>query len=88
TSLPITQGNLMQFVPYDGVYVYFRYTDTQCVMIVMNTNNKEIQLDTKNYTERMSEFSKAKNILTNEQFNSLTTIKISAMSAEVFELKK
>ncbi|MBC8046035.1 MAG: glycoside hydrolase family 13 protein [Fimbriimonadaceae bacterium] len=88
TSLPITQGNLMQFVPFDGVYVYFRYTDTQCVMIVMNSNNKEIQLDTKNYAERMSGFSKAKNILTNEQFNSLTTIKISAMSADVYELIK
>ena len=27
----------MQFVPQDGVYVYFRYDDKQTIMVVMNT---------------------------------------------------
>ncbi|MFN0274131.1 MAG: glycoside hydrolase family 13 protein [Chitinophagales bacterium] len=86
-SAPITQGKLMQFVPYDGVYVYFRYTESECVMVVINSSNKEMELSTKNYAERTDEFAKAKNVLTGAVTN-LTSIKIPAMSAEVFELQK
>lgn len=88
TSAPITEGKLMQFVPYDGVYVYFRYTDTQTVMVVMNTSDKAISLDTKNYAERLQNYSKARNVLTNEQLNSLSVLSIPAMQAEVYELMK
>ncbi len=87
TSIPITQGKLMQFVPYDGVYVYFRYTDTQCVMIVMNTTDKPVDLSTKNYAERMSGFTKAKNIMTKVELTNLNIIAIPAMSAQVWELR-
>ena len=34
-------GRFMQFVPDNGVYVYFRYTDKQTVMIVLNTSKEE-----------------------------------------------
>ncbi|MBP8916347.1 MAG: glycoside hydrolase family 13 protein [Chitinophagales bacterium] len=87
TSIPITQGKLMQFVPYDGVYVYFRYTDTQCVMVVMNTTDKPVDLSTKNYAERMSGFTKAKNIMTKVELTNLNIIAIPAMSAQVLELR-
>ncbi len=87
-SLPITHGKLMQFVPYDGVYVYFRYTDNACVMVVMNTSDKKVDLSTKNYTERMQSYSKAKNIMTQTELTDIKTITIPAMQAEVFELMK
>jgi len=40
-------GKTMQYVPEDGVYVYFRYDEQQTVMVVMNCNDheKEIKLD-------------------------------------------
>ena len=87
TSVPITQGKLMQFVPYDGVYVYFRYTDTQCVMVIMNTTDKQVDLSTKNYAERMQGFTKGKNIMTNAELTNLNIIAIPAMSAQVLELR-
>ncbi len=87
TSIPITQGKLMQFVPYDGVYVYFRYTDTQCVMVVMNTTDKPVDLSTKNYAERMTGFTKAKNVISKVELANLNTITIPAMSAQVLELR-
>ena len=31
----------MQYVPQDGLYVYFRYDANQTVMCVMNTADKE-----------------------------------------------
>ena len=48
SSEAISEGKFMQFVPQDGIYVYFRYTDEQIVMVVSNTNNvsKEIKMST------------------------------------------
>ena len=45
-SSAITKGKMMQYVPQDGVYVYFRYDDKQTIMVVMNTakENKTIAL--------------------------------------------
>jgi hypothetical protein len=41
TSEAISKGNFMQFVPQDGVYVYFRYTESQKIMVIANTNKTE-----------------------------------------------
>jgi len=50
-SSAIKTGKLMQYVPEDGVYVYFRYDDKQTVMVVMNTSDKVKYIDLKNYPE-------------------------------------
>ena len=41
TSSALMYGRFMQFVPDNGVYVYFRYTDKQTVMIVLNTSKEK-----------------------------------------------
>lgn len=43
----VHHGKLMQFVPFEGVYAYFRYTEEGVVMTVLNKNKeaKEINLD-------------------------------------------
>lgn len=86
TSSAITQGKLMQFLPQDGIYVYFRYDNNKTVMVVMNQNKDEKKVDTKRFEERMAGFTKAKNIITDENITELKTLKISGMSIAVFEL--
>ena len=39
-SSAITKGKLMQYVPQDGFYVYFRYDNKQTVMVVSNTGDQ------------------------------------------------
>ncbi|MEO8795042.1 MAG: glycoside hydrolase family 13 protein [Daejeonella sp.] len=80
-------GKLMQFVPENGVYVYFRYDDSKTVMIVMNSNEEEINLNTKRFTERTAGFTKATNVITDENLASIDTLKVPAKSTSVFELK-
>ena len=63
-STSLTTGKLMQYVPEDGVYVYFRYDDKQTVMVVMNTAKSEKKINVEKYSERVKGFSKMKNILT------------------------
>jgi glycosidase len=73
-SSAITTGKLMQYVPNDGLYVYFRYDNNQSVMCVMNTSEKEQIVDFINYEERTKGFIKAKEIITDTQYNSKFTI--------------
>jgi len=63
-SSAITTGKMMQFVPEDGVYVYFRYDDKQTVMVIMNTAKENKSITLKRFEERTKGFSKMKNIIT------------------------
>ncbi|AEI51465.1 glycoside hydrolase family 13 protein [Runella slithyformis] len=80
-------GKLMQFVPQNGFYVYFRYNAQKTIMVVMNTNAEAATLETARFAERMAGFTAAKNVLTDESLPSLTTLRIPAMTAWVLELK-
>ena len=81
-------GKLMQYVPQDGMYVYFRYDKNKTVMIATNTMNKEMSIDTARFTERIKGFSRARNVITDEMISSLSQLKIPAKTAIVLELIK
>ena len=84
---PVLQtGKLMQYVPEDGVYVYFRYDDAKTVMIVMNTNEKDTSISTGRFAERIGKASGARNILTEESVNLNGNLNLPARTTSVFEL--
>jgi glycosidase len=84
----IHTGKLMQFAPSDGVYAYFRYNNDACVMVVMNSKEKEVLLDIKPYAERLTGYSRAKNVISDVSISNPTQITIPAMSCEIFELTR
>jgi glycosidase len=88
TSSAIKTGKLMQFVPEDAVYTYFRYDNNQTVMVVMNTAKEEKTIDTKRFEERFSGFSKAKDIPTGKELTLNTSWKLPAKSILILELGK
>ncbi len=47
----IQNGKLTQFVPVDGVYVYFRESENKTFMVVSNCTEKEKQLTTDRFKE-------------------------------------
>jgi glycosidase len=47
----IHTGKTKHYLPENGVYVYFRYTEKGSVMIVLNNNEKEQTLDLKRFNE-------------------------------------
>lgn len=81
-------GKLMQYLPQNGTYVYFRYDAGKTVMIATNSTDKEISLDTARFSERMTGFSSARNVLTDEKLTDLKGIKLPAKTALVLELEK
>jgi neopullulanase len=87
-SSAIKTGKTTQYVPDDGLYVYFRYDNNQTVMCVMNTGTKDKQVDFTKYNERTNGFKKAKSILNDQEFSVSTSFPIPAKTMWVLELQK
>lgn len=85
TASAITSGKMMQFLPVDAVYVYFRYDDKQTVMTIMNTAKEAKTINMKRYVERTKGFSKMKNIITGN-ISDIKDFKLNSYNTELFEL--
>ena len=77
----------MQFVPEDGVYVYFRYDNNQTVMCIMNTNDREMTIDGNRFGERLGAFNKGKDVITGIVSSIKTTIHVNAKELRILELQ-
>jgi glycosidase len=86
-SSALKSGKMMQFVPDNGLYVYFRYDKSQTIMCVMNTADKEKEIDLKKYSERINGFNTARNIVDNTSYKLSDKISIPAKQFWVLELK-
>ncbi len=86
-SSAIATGKLMQYVPYDGLYIYFRYDAKQTVMVMINTGNNTIKPDWNFYAERVAGFTKMKNAITSNNI-AMAGFEIKPKESFVFELTK
>jgi hypothetical protein len=77
----------MQFLPDDGVYVYFRYNNDQTIMVVMNTAKNEKKISINNYSERTGGFTKFKDVITKET-GKLKDFNLGSYKTAVYELIK
>jgi glycosidase len=84
------EGKLTHFYPFDNVYVYFRETDDESTMILVNGSDKESEADLNKYKETLGKTLKIENIKTNEvtDITQNKKIIIKKKSAEIFLLKK
>jgi glycosidase len=88
TNTVIHYGNLKQFLPEDGVYVYFRYNNEQSVMIIMNNNEAQKTLKTGRFNESMQNYLSGYEIITGKNIANLNPIEIPAKTAMIIELKR
>lgn len=87
-SIAIHQGKLIHFIPEDNTYVYFRYTDNEAVMVVMNRNEKEIELNHDRFAEILGNYTSGTNIIDGTIINVTNNFKVGSKQTAVFELKK
>ena len=85
-STAIQTGKMMQYIPNNGLYVYFRYDAGSTVMCVMNTDKQTRTVDMNDFSERTNGFKGGKDIITNQQIN--TKFELPAMSMQLIELTK
>ena len=86
-SSALTTGKMMQFVPDDGVYVYFRYDAKQTVMVVMNTSKTDKIISFEKFAERTTGFTKYLDIITKEK-NIMKDFSLGSYKTVVLELMK
>lgn len=83
----IHSGKLMHFVPQDGIYVYFRYSDRGKVMVVLSKNKEEMTVDTSRFDEIMKNCTSGREVISGETVSDLKNLKVPAMAAMIIELK-
>jgi glycosidase len=87
-STAIASGKLMQFQPQDGIYVYFRYDTSQTVMCILNTKSQQVTLPTDRFRERLTGYSRGKNVVSGETVSVEKELSLPPQSLTVLALGK
>jgi glycosidase len=87
-SSAIKTGKMMQYLPVDGLYVYFRYDNKQTIMCIMNAGKKLASVDFKKYEERTKGFTKAINVTNDSTYSTTDNLVIPPDEMWVLELRK
>ena len=85
----IHTGKTKHYMPKDKVYVYFRYNESEKVMVVINNNEKEQILDLNRFAESLNGVSAGKDIISGKDFvvTSKNKLTVSGKSSLILELK-
>lgn len=83
----IHHGKLKHFLPQESVYVYFRYTEKESVMVVLNNSAEEKTLKSERYKESLNGYNSGYEVITGKNLSDLTMLKVPAQSAMIIELK-
>ncbi len=87
-SRPVVHhGKLMHFVPKDGVYVYFRYDETDMVMVVLNKGEQQ-SLDLMRFSEILPQGAMLQDALGAKIQGDAMSISLAAKSVYVIDVKK
>ena len=86
TSPAIANGRLKQFIPVNGVYVYFRIHQNQKLMCILNTNTSNSTLSFEKYQEELSNAGSLKNVLTGEMMRKPSSLTLTGKSFQIFEV--
>jgi glycosidase len=85
SSLAISKGTLKQFIPQNGIYVYFRIHEKQTLMCVVNTNEIETDLMLNRFSEVNAGVKSMKDVINGKIINSNSSVKIPSKSFQLFD---
>lgn len=80
-------GKLTQFIPEEGIYVFFRYDKDKTIMVVLNTNKSEKRIKTKRFKEFLEGAKTLKDIVSEELINEFSELIIDKNSIRIMELQ-
>jgi glycosidase len=69
SNVAIHQGETVQFIPNDNVYVYFRKLKDEAVMVIINNSLESKSIELKNYAEILRQYSKGFEIINETKFD-------------------
>ena len=87
TSDAVKNGKLIHFVPEENVYVYFRYTNRERVMVIMNMNDTEATISRKKHLEMLRGYTFGLDVITGKSTNVGQDFKVPARTTTILTLK-
>ncbi len=88
TSKALTEGSLTQFVPVDGIYVYFRQAGDEQLMVVFNGNSEAREaIDLSPYAGRLAGYTLGKLITQSMQPIDLQRVSLAGKEVVVIQLE-
>lgn len=87
TAEVIHSGKTTQYLPQNNVYVYFRYTDNETVMVVLNNSTEDQELDWSRFEESVGDYNVGMEVIEGYAVDLYAPLKVSAKQAMIIELK-
>jgi hypothetical protein len=87
TAEVIHSGKTTQYLPQNNVYVYFRYTDNETVMVVLNNSTEDQELDWSRFEESVGDYNVGMEVIEGYTVDLYAPLKVSAKQAMIIELK-
>lgn len=87
-AVAIHQGRLTHFVPEDNIYVFFRYTEEEAVMVIMNRNEESKTINRDRYSEFLDKYTSGTDVMDGSSINVGSDFEVGAKRTAIFELKK
>lgn len=82
----IHQGKLMQFVPYDGIYSFVRYSCKGKVLVLFNKSDKTQKLDWARYDEILGDYKQAYDLF-DQKVRNMESLKIPPRTVKILEFE-
>ncbi|WP_292901020.1 alpha-amylase family glycosyl hydrolase [Nonlabens sp.] len=81
----IHHGKLLQYVPENNCYVYFRENGVDSVMVIINNNTEEVTLDLTRFQEGIDTAKEGTNILTDKTVKLTGDLKVAGKTSMVID---
>jgi len=82
----LQSGKMKQFIPENGLYVFFRYNSDKTVMVICNNNENENVLSTDRFTEATKSFVSGTDIISGKTVDIQNTVTIPGKTVLILEL--
>jgi len=86
TKPVIHNGQLTQYVPEKDTYVYFRYNETETIMVVINNNETEQTLRTDRFAESLKDHTSGVDVITGKTYDLKSDLTIAKQTALILEV--
>ncbi|WPR70974.1 glycoside hydrolase family 13 protein [Flavobacterium sp. NG2] len=80
-------GKMTHYIPENNVYVYFRYTNSKTVMVVINNGTETQKLNTNRFQENIKNYTLGKDVITDKTINLKTDFSIEAQTVLILVLE-
>lgn len=87
TSAAVTRGKMVHYVPEDGTYIYFRTTEQDAVMVVINKRAQDSTLDLQRFEGSLQGRHHASNVLSGQAVDLTRPLALRAHQSVVLQLK-